>query len=182
MKKIIVLVLLLSSLSVYASERHDVTFSYNHENYFSYAMKFGKVNDENLRLHEVHMGWIVNKNNFIGLGVYGSDDNIHDTNSKLGYAGLEYGVLRHTGPRGYYKFGILLGAGGLEKDDNRNKTVDKLLVFEPNVQFGFKMNRQLNLQLGTAFRLIHLVDAEQIDNRDLGGFSLDLGLLYFYNL
>ena len=87
MKNIIPICLLVMSFNV-QSEEHRQKHDHNHKNYFSYAMKFGKVNGERLSLHEFHAGWLIGNKNYIGIALIGNDDRIHSTNNKLGYVSL----------------------------------------------------------------------------------------------
>lgn len=175
MKNLVALGVLLITLNVDAHELPESN-THGHDSYIAYAMKFGRVNEAGLPLHEFHFGWYVTPDRFAGVSIYGGDSHIRNTEYKFGYAGLNYGVIRRAARNSYYKAGIMLGAGGVEHGAHR--AVDRVLVAEPGATFGFNVSQRSSLQFGVAHRIVALAQGRDTSNEDLSGFTFNVGFQY----
>jgi len=135
-------------------------------------------------------GWIINHVFVIGGGGYDSMWDVKtdrtSINGKPLYLGMEYGGLEleyihRSGRMIHYTLYSLFGSGKIrlrEHDPNRDSETDGFLVADAAVNAEINIARWFRLCLGGGYRLVYGIEAEGLDNGDIGGPSAVLTLKF----
>ncbi|MBN1895347.1 hypothetical protein JW906_12670 [bacterium] len=135
-------------------------------------------------------GWIINHTFVIGGGGYDSMWDVRtdrtSVNGKTLYLGMEYGGLEleyiHRSARMiHYTVYALFGSGKIrlrEHDPNRDSENDGFLVADAAVNAEINIAGWFRLGIGGGYRLVYGIEAEGLDNGDIGGPSACLTLKF----
>ena len=99
--------------------------------------------------------------------------------SQMGYGGIqaEYFIIRNESIQLSFPVKLGIGAVGVyEKSNDEQVEKSRLITLEPEVHFDLKLNKHLALSLQTAYRLGDVKDLYNINDDQVSGFNLGIGL------
>lgn len=201
MKKVIVLIVLLTAIVVTAQEQETLIMGNIESSGFGApSVKVTNINDEFSVLAGVYGGWLINHQYFIGAGGYGLVTPIKadpvvarmlnfgkDTYYQMGYGGVIIGY--YTNPEKLFHYSATLLIGGGESMYSKNNMFDHsyydddydhdddilmrdgFFVLEPTIHGELNVTSFMKIGLGLSYRIISGSHLLDISNSDLSGPS-----------
>lgn len=188
MLKKVLIILLLSTMSIFAQSETLVSGGIMSGGFGGPVVKFTQINGEFGVLLGARGGWIMNHTFIIGAGGYGLVSEF-DTKSvfkgellqlMMGYGGLELEYVNSSNRLVHFSVYLLLGAGGLTYKELNDwispKVTDEFWIAEPAINVELNISSFFRISTGVGYRFVTGVDLGNFKNSDIAGVS---GILTF---
>ncbi|MGE5437812.1 MAG: hypothetical protein ACM3O3_11335 [Syntrophothermus sp.] len=202
MKKIVILLVLLTAFAVSAQEQETlIKGGIESGGFGAPSIKFTSINDEFGIFLGGYGGWLINHQFLIGGGGYGlvtkhnaapivesTLNNGNDLYLHMGYGGLVLGYFFTPEKIFHICTSLLVGAGGAgysrnygmddNNYDNDRMTTDGFFVLEPTIQGELNVTTFFRIGVGISYRYISGTNLMNISNSELSGPSAVLDLKF----
>ncbi|RPI02095.1 MAG: hypothetical protein EHM64_14620 [Ignavibacteriae bacterium] len=191
MKKFIVLLLVVFSVSAFAQEQTLISGEIESGGFGGPVLKMTNINGENAVMIGGRGGWIINHSFILGGAGYGvvSDVKAKVTDGiyqyiEMGYGGLDLEYIASSNDLVHLSIGVLVGGGGigykLNEMDGFNSSNDKnaFFVLEPSVSANLNVTTYFRIAAGASYRYVSGLKSALSTNGDLSGPSANLTLKF----
>lgn len=195
LKKLIVLLVVFTSMFSYAQNETLLSGNITNTGYGGPEIKFSTINDDFAVLFGGKGAWVINHTVLIGGGGYGltTEHLITDydginapetVNLYMGYGGLILGYINNQHKLVHFSSEVLIGAGGATYSVNRNNWDNEndwsnfedsaFLVIEPSLYLELNVTDFMVVGIGGSYRYTNGVNLSKSDDSDISGFSGNL--------
>lgn len=185
MKKILILLMILTSATLFGQTEEEILLSGNieHGGFGGPHMSLSEVNGDLGILTGVQGGWIINHTYVLGLGGYTLQNEVktdlEDYYLEMNYGGVQFSYIVNSDRVFHYYFQALIGSGTANYTDknlntNENSNNDWFWTIQPGAYVEMNVVNFFRISAGLNYRYVSGIELPNLSNREMSGLSATL--------